>query len=51
VYQHEAVGFSEEELDHLANESETDAIKRRREAADLDQAPSETAASRDTNVE
>jgi len=36
TYQHEAVGFSEEELDHLANETQTDAIKRRRAAADVD---------------
>jgi hypothetical protein len=51
TYQHEAVGFTEEELDHLATETETDAIRRRREAADLDQAPVETAATEETNVE
>lgn len=38
VYEHEAVGFSEEELDHLAHESETDAVRRRRDLGGLDDA-------------
>lgn len=37
TYKHEAVGFTEEQVDHLANESETSAIKRRRQAASPDQ--------------
>ena len=45
TYKHEAVGFSEEQIDHIANESETSAIKRRRQAA----GPDQTAVSGDEN--